>query len=254
MLHEHNIDLFSWLHQNGYKSLFEIYDKKRLYADIVERGQHHISPFWQNIDKYLCQLEEDDVDDILSKDIEQMNKNIIQDIISQLPTFKNQDDFIKALEQKIFNGYKYLLTDTTTHLSDHEDYHYASSLEDKLLEYYYLAYPENLIIEIFTSALHGFNDFIRWHKNEDNDVLLKQFFNEKILYEMGAQCKRRGYDIEKLYTLLLKNGRTYTGRVNKRMKQCIYHLSNSTIEDDNKVYVETLKLILPSVWNTEMDQ
>ncbi len=256
MLHEHNIDLFSWLHQNGYKSLFEIYDEKRLYAHVVERGKHHPHPFWQNIDKYLCELEEedDDVDDILSEDIEQMDENIIQDIISQLPTFKNKDDFIKALEQKIFNGYKYLLTDKTTHLSSHEDYHYGSSFEDKLLEYYYLAYPENVIIEIFTSALQKFNDYKKRYRNEDKDVLFERFFNEKILYEMGVECKRRGHDIEKLYALLLKNGRTYPGRISKRVKQCIHHISNSTIEDKNKVYAETLKLILPSAWNTEVDQ
>ncbi len=57
-------------------------------------------------------------------------------------------------------------------------------------------------------------------------------------------CRMGNIDLEQLYEIVQKNNRVYSGKVTKRMKEClIFMLKNNPEKDETKV----LKLILPNV-------
>jgi len=246
---EKNVELVTWFVRNGYGSILDVYGNEDLYSKIVEYGRSRKCVFWQQIDKYLGILNGESyitsghVINALADDIDAMDRNYILSVISQMPTFRNKDEFIKALEQRLFNNYSHMLTMGTSYI-EKEEYYSRYSFKGKLLQYYTLAYPENSIMEVFSDALKEYNEFRKRQPDSDNIEHFETFCSEEVFNKMGMHGRMGGYDLDKLYELIQKNNRVYSGKVTKRMKEClIFMLKNNPEKDETKV----LKLILPNV-------
>jgi len=244
---EHRVDLLSWFQKNGYDSFLNIYENKKLYEQIVDRGKVHPNPFWQTIDRYLEILKEKNygarsgVIDALMADLANMDEEYVSGIIEQMPSFRNKEEFIKVLEQKLFKEYKYILTEKTTYID--ENSWQFNTLKNNLLKMYMFVNPENVLVDAYRDALDNFKYYKSANQGEDNSVIFEQYCNDEIISNIDSYFRRNGYKSEVLSKLIYEKKRTYTGRLTARMKECLHYLTKN--QPDHK-YTKLLRFIIPN--------
>ena len=114
-VYDKKIDLIAYLISKGYQNFSQLHQhgKDTLINEIIEKSMQSPHPFWQDLEKYLFPMQ-DSIYVLQAEEVNAMDEGYISKAIDTLPPYHNHIDFIKALENVLFDGYRHILTLNTS--------------------------------------------------------------------------------------------------------------------------------------------